>query len=53
VYRELLLKKLNDYSISDLWLRDYLSNRFQFVSIEELKSQLRKNTHWSSSRPVF
>ena len=42
VPRDLLLKKLISIGISDFWLKDYLSNRFQFVSMDNMTSELRR-----------
>ena len=43
VHRELLLQKLKDkYCISDFWLMDYLSDRFQYVSHEKTVSASHK-----------
>ena len=38
----ILLKKLISIGISDFWLKDYLSNRFQFVSMNNMTSELRR-----------
>ena len=43
VNRELLLVKLKKYGISDFWLRDYLSNRKQFVLVDEKVSSVCQN----------
>jgi len=44
VPRESLLKKIAaKCKISDLWLRNYLANRYQYVEIHGVRSKLEKN----------